>query len=262
MFVVDKLCYSSKLRYVNPYEKFFFAMLSLIFTIASRSIALGLLVMGVNSYITVIKGGISWRRYKRLMSIPLVFLVLSTVAIIINFSRTPLDAFAINFGGFYLTSSFAGIHKGVQLIVTALASVSCLYYLSLNTTMVDILAVLKGLKLPDLIVELMMLIYRFIFVLLETASAISTAQNSRLGNKDYKTSMRSFGKMVQALFIRAMKRSSLLYDAMEARCYDGKIQVLRETKAPNGRNVAFMAVYQFALLLYTIGFREGLVHLI
>ena len=47
--------------------------------------------------------------------------------------------------------------------------------------MTDILEVLRKMRLPALLIELMMLIYRFIFLLLETASAIMTAQESRLG---------------------------------------------------------------------------------
>ena len=47
MILVDKLCYLSKLRYVNAGEKFAFAMLTLIFCIVSRSIAMGIFVMAV-----------------------------------------------------------------------------------------------------------------------------------------------------------------------------------------------------------------------
>ncbi|CUX30022.1 CbiQ family ECF transporter T component [Clostridium sp. C105KSO13] len=115
---------------------------------------------------------------------------------------------------------------GVQLIGTAMASVSCLYFLSLNTTMMDFLGVLAKLHCPGILMELTLLIYRFIFVLMETASAIMVSQKSRLGNKDFRTSIDSFGKMGAGLLIRAFKRSNALYDAMESRCYDGKIRVL------------------------------------
>ena len=111
----------------------------------------------------------------------------------------------------------------------ALASVSCLYFLSFNTPMPDILNVLRVMRCPRIILELMLLIYRYIFVLLEIASNLRTAQNSRLGNKDYRTSLKSFGALASALFIRAIKKSNALYDAMESRCYDGTIRVLNET---------------------------------
>lgn len=252
MILIDKLCYLSNLRYVNAGEKFAFAMLTLIFCIVSRSIAMGVLVMAVNSFLTVKRGGISSSRYVRLMLVPLTFLLLSTAAIIVNFSRVPLEAFALPVGGYYITGSWDSVLNGVQLIVTAMAAVSCLYFLSLNTTMTDILAVLRRLRCPALLVELMLLIYRYIFVLLDVAYYILTSQNSRLGHKDLKTSIHSFGGLVQALFIRAMKRSRSLYDAMEARCYDGEIRVLDENRPVSRKNILAIVVFELFLLGVTL----------
>ncbi|MDO4556325.1 MAG: cobalt ECF transporter T component CbiQ, partial [Lachnospiraceae bacterium] len=188
MIVIDKLCYYSRLRYINAGEKFAFATITLLFCVISRSILMALLVLAVNGILTVKKGKIPFSRYWHLMTIPMVFLFLSTLAILLNFSHTPFDAFAIPLGRWYLTASYASLYEGCQLILTALASVSCLYFLSLNTPITDILEVLKKLHCPDLIIELMLLIYRFIFILMDVSSAISTSQDARLGNKDIKTS--------------------------------------------------------------------------
>ena len=183
---------------------------------------------------------------------PLTFLLLSTAAIIINISKTPLEAFALPVGSYYITGSWSSVLQGVQLIVTAMASVSCLYFLSLNTTMTDILSVLRRLHCPALLTELMLLIYRYIFVLLDVAYYISTSQNSRLGHKDLRTSIHSFAGLVQALFIRAMKRSRSLYDAMEARCYDGEILVLEENHPANGKHIAMITIFELFLLGFTL----------
>lgn len=252
MIVIDKLCYYSKLRYVNAGEKFAYAMATLIFCLVSRSIVIALLVLAVNGILNVKTGGIPLSRYKTLMAVPLAFLFLSTIAIIINISKTPLDAFAIPVGSYYITGSYSSILYGIQLILTALASVSCLYFLSLNTPMTDIILVLRRLRCPLLIQELMLLIYRFIFVLLDIASAITTSQNSRLGNKDYKTSIKSFGSMISVLFIRAMKKSNALYDAMEARCYDGTIRVLTENYPPKKKEIIYIILFELLLLAATI----------
>lgn len=262
MIVIDKLCYSSKLRYVNPYEKFFFAMLTLIFCIVNRSFAIDIFVLILNAYLTVYKGGVKAHRYFKLMTVPLVFLVLSTVAIIVNISKEPLDAFAIPLGSIYLTGSTVGIIKGISLILTALAAVSCLYFLSLSTTMTDVLMVLESMKVPSIVIELMLLIYRFIFIMMETASNISVSQISRLGNRNLKTSRKSFAQLVQALFIRSMKRSSALYDAMEARCYKGKILVLNEHRPKSSYNIAVIVIFEGLLLACTVMTKVGLIDII
>ena len=116
--------------------------------------------------------------------------------------------------------------------------------------MPDILNVLRRIHCPRLILELMLLIYRFIFVLFEISSAIRTAQNSRLGNRDYRTSMKSLQRpWFSALFIRAMKKSNALYDAMESRCYDGTIHVLDETFPPRKREICWILFFEAALYL-------------
>lgn len=252
MITIDMLCYYSRLRYMNAMEKFTYAMLTLLFCVVSRSLAMAVIVLVVNGILTVKKGGIPFFRYWHYLMIPLAFLILSTLAVIINISRTPFDAFAIPVRSYYLTASYASIYKGIQMILTALASVSCLYFLSFNTPMTDILSVLRKLRCPDLLVELMLLIYRYIFLLLGISFSISLSQDSRLGNRDLKTSLRSFGAMASVLLIRAMTRSGALYDAMEARCYDGRLQVLDEQYPPKRKEILWILFFEILLLILTI----------
>lgn len=253
MIVVDKLCYRSKLRYVNAGEKFVFSMVTLLFCIISRSFLIAAIAFFVNGFLVVKKGGISFGRYIRLLAVPFTFLILSTLAVIVNISRVPLDAYAVPVGTFFITGSRESLWFGMQLIGTAMASVSCLYFLSLNTTMTDILDVLNQLHCPEIMIELMMLIYRFIFVLMETASSIMVSQKSRLGNRNLKISIQSFGQMGAGLFIRALRRSNALYDAMESRCYDGKIKVLSVQHPVKKKEVIMIILYEFILLAVWIG---------
>lgn len=250
MIIVDKLCYYSKLRYTNASEKFAFSMLTLVACIISRSIVIAILVLAVTGILTVLGGGIPLSRYRSLMMVPIIFLLLSTVAILINISKIPLDAFAIPIGSYYITGSFAGLYRGIQLIFTALASVSCLYFLSLNTPMTDILEVLRKLHVPALILELMMLIYRYIFVLMNLASDITTSQHSRLGNVNLKTARKSFASMISSVFILSIRRSNELYDAMESRCYDGSIKVLSENHPAKKNEI--LLITGFEIILYAI----------
>ena len=252
MITIDKLCYHSKLRYVNAGEKFAFTIITLLLCVISRSIVIACIVLTATGILTVYKGGVPLFRYMHFMTIPLAFLILSTLAIMFNISRTPLDLFAIPIGNWYLTSSRDSFRYSLQRILTALSSVSCLYFLSFSTPMPDILNVLGSIHCPKLLIELMLLIYRFIFVLMSVASAITTSQQSRLGNKDYKTSLKSFSGMASVLFIRSFKRANALYDAMESRCYDGTIHVLNETFPPKKKNMIAIAVFEIVLLSLTV----------
>lgn len=252
MIVIDKLCYNSKLRYENAGEKFAFAVITLCICVMSRSTQVACIVLAVTGILTVWKGGIPVLRYLKFLAAPLTFLLLSTLAILFHFGRTPMDLFAIPLGSFYLTTSRESFSYSMQLILTALASVSCLYFLSFTTPIPDILEVLRKLHCPALLMELMLLIYRFIFMLLDTAYAISTAQDCRLGNKDYRTSLKSFGMLGSVLMIRAVSRSKKLYDSMETRCYDGTIRVLSESRPPRKKVVAAIILFETALFSFAV----------
>lgn len=249
MIAIDKICYNSKLRYINAGEKFAFAVSTMLLCIISRSILVAGIVLIVTGILTVFAGGIPLFMYLRYLTVPLLFLVFSTAAIVINISSAPQDLFAVPAGTYYITGSCSSLMYALRLICTALSSVSCLYFLSFNTPMTDILNVLRKIHCPRLVIELMLLIYRYIFILLATASAISVAQNSRLANRNYKTRLRSFGTLVSVVFIRSIKRSGTLYDAMESRCYDGTLKVLNENYPVKIPEIIFIVLFEIILLM-------------
>lgn len=227
--IIDKLAYSSALRNRSPFLKSAFAVGALLLCVAARSFVISGILLLCMSALTVGYSKTSLPRYLKFMTAPFAFLLLGTVAIAVSFSDHPLDLWSVSLGSHYLTVSRESLLYAIRLIVVSLASVSCLYFLALTTPMLDILTVLARIHCPWLIIELMMLIYRYIFVLLDMASSILTAQSCRLGNRDLKTAINSMGQMLSVLLVRAMTRSGQLFDAMESRCYDGKIRVLSDT---------------------------------
>ncbi len=247
--LIDRLSYGSRLRWINTGEKAALAVISLLFCVGSRSVPLGLFVFLSMGLFTVKGGEIPMKHYLRLLTIPLVFLSVNAMVLGIAVRETPLELFAQPVGSLYLTASRETLRYAVQVFVTAMGAVSCLYFLSCNTPMTDLLALLRRLKCPALIVELMLLIYRFLFVLLETADTISAAQKARIGNKDIRMSLHSFGALVSSLFVRSVRRSNALFDAMESRCYEGEIRVLSEECPAKKREIAFIAGYGAVLIL-------------
>lgn len=252
MLTIDRLSYQSELRYMNAETKAGFSAATLLVCVIGRSVAAGVIVLLAMGILTVRKGRIPLSRYLKLLTVPLAFLLVNVLILGLSIRRTPLEVFAIRMGDWYLTAGWDTLYYAFRIFITAMASVSCLYFLSCNTPVTDILRVLKRLKFPRLVIELMLLIYRFIFVLLDTAHAISISQKSRLGNISWRISVRSFGALVSALFIRAVRRSGILYDAMEARCYDGEIRVPGEDARPEWKIVAGIVCFEIFLLAVTV----------
>lgn len=247
MTMLDKVSYTSKLRSTNPSLKTFLSVGTLIICVCSRSLLISAIVFLSMSVLVTVKGGIPFLQYMKYMSIPLLFLLLSTIAIPFNFSETPLDYWSIPLWGKYLTISQKGIIMAINLTATAFSCVSCLYLLILTTPIMDLLGVLKKLHFPSMLIELLLLMYRFIFVLLDVGEAILTSQKCRLGHKNIKTSITSMGKMLSVLFMNAFQKTSYLYDAMESRCYDKEIPLL--TKKVPIKKSEFLFTILFILIL-------------
>lgn len=249
MILIDKLSYSSKLRYKSAYLKTFLAICTLLICVISRSIVVSLITLITMGGITIFLGGIALIYYIKLLRIPLLFLLLGTIAIIINYTDNTKNALLIiPFLYKNLTVSASSINFGIQLILTSLASVSCLYFLALTTPMTDIILVLKKIRCPHLLIELMLLIYRFVFVLLDISNALSNSQKSRLGNKNFKVSCYSAGHLMAVLLVRAFQKSSHLYDAMESRCYDGSVNVLSETYPASKKSIVYVLLFESILV--------------
>lgn len=252
MMMIDKLAYSSPWRYKSVYLKSGFAVGTLFICVAVRSFLISCIILAVMGCLTVKYSQASLSRYGKMMMWPFAFLILGTIAILADLSVEPMGILNIPVGSKYIIVTIYSVIYALRLILVSLASVSCLYFLVLTTPMLDFMTLLQRLHCPWLMIELMTLIYRFIFVLLDSALAITKAQNCRLGNRDMKTSIKSMGNMLAALLVQALHKSSTLYDSMEARCYDGRIRVLYESPPAQKKEIAAVCVYLAILLALAI----------
>ena len=79
--------------------------------------------------------------------------------------------------------------------------------------------------MPKILVELTLLVYRYIFVLLEEIVTIKDAQRVRLGYHNWRQSMRSISILGGSLILRAYDRAERVFEAMVARGYTGAVTV-------------------------------------
>lgn len=202
---------------------------------------------------TVCRGGLPALVFVKFLGIPLSFLAIGVMTVAVTAAHDQSNfLFSLPLFGFYIGISKGGIETAGRLFFKSLGSVSCMYYLSLNTPIVDFLTALRKLIIPKLIVELMSLIYRYIFVLFDVSNRIYTAQKSRSGYLNLSTSYRSLGTLVSKLFVNAYKRSDDLYTALVARGYDGELNVLEEPFKKSWMGYAKIICIDTLLILFTL----------
>jgi cobalt/nickel transport system permease protein len=250
---IDTYAYSNTLKTVHPAEKFIFAVITLVVCLTSPSVITPLIVLVLMTGGIVIKAGIPGGFFVKLMLVPLSFLILSVLTIAFSVS-TALTGFwiAYNFGHVTVGIRYSDLITAVHLFIKSLGSVSCLYFLALTTPMTEIIIVLGKMRVPPIITELMVLIYRFIFVFLEIATTIRRAQSSRLGYVSLKSSFRSLSCLFSALFGKVFLKSSELFDSMEARGYSGTIKVLAKKYPISLKNYLIISILDILLIMLNL----------
>lgn len=253
MINIDKYAYSSKLRKVDPMEKFIFAVLTLAVCLWADISVISIAVFCIMTLVTVVAGGIPPRFFMKLLMVPMSFLVIGVFTIAVNISTdSSIFMIFIPISDLWIGISRIGLYKAGNLFFKALGTISCLYFLSLTTNIVDLLAVFRKLNVPSLMIEMMSLTYRFIFVLLDTAHTMLIAQNSRLGYENPKTGYRSLGLLASTLFIRAYKRSNDIFTALEARGYNGELNVVVGIFEKSGKIYIMTAIVNSILILVAL----------
>ncbi|AVX21546.1 MAG: cobalt ECF transporter T component CbiQ [Bacillota bacterium] len=248
MFNIDQFAYNNRLRHVHPLEKLLLTGLTMGAVLSHpQPVVTGLVLLIMNGILWG-RAGIPLRYLVRLLLLPFSFLLLSAWTILLSLSTEPVSGIITwKIGPLFAGIDWRQLGLALRVILQALAAVSCLYFLILTTPMVEILGILRRLQIPPLLLELMGLVYRFIFVLAETAVQIQISQASRWGYASLGNSYRSLGQLITALLFKSQQRSRQLYQALEARGYQGELRVLEPEYHWSGANLALIALVQMVL---------------
>lgn len=133
-------------------------------------------------FLIIFIGKTSYKNVFHLMTVPIVFIIMGSAAIAISIGQNSSDMlFSLHFGNTYFGVSHTSILSAVRVMIKCFGAVSCMYFLSLTTPMVDLFTLLRKSIIPNFIIEIAELIYRYIFVLFDVSHRIHTAQDARLG---------------------------------------------------------------------------------
>lgn len=255
MLAIDELAYRSKLSKTTPKAKIAFGVVPLVLCQCWSSFSVSIATILIMGVVTIKCAGISVVKYIHLLSIPFGFLILGTVTIIFGrYAQGTPVLFGFQLSGFTYGMTIQSLLFGLRIILKAFGAISCMYFISINTSMNDLLSALRSFKVPNLLVSLMELIYRYIFVFLEEAARMRTAQNSRLGYINFKTSINSLGQLIGTLFLRAYIRSDRIYSALQSRGYEGEFKALKQDYLPSSRMYAYSIL--LGCVLMATGFLE------
>lgn len=135
--------------------------------------------------------------------------------------------FTVPLSPWVLTATREGFLNAVHIGSRVLGGVGMVIVLGVSTPAHDVFGALLWMRAPRAWVEVAMLMYRYIFVLLEITMDMATAQKHRLGYSTTAISLKSAGALAGAVILRAMDQSVKTSEAMLLRGYRGELPVGR-----------------------------------
>ncbi|MGA7932627.1 MAG: energy-coupling factor transporter transmembrane component T, partial [Kovacikia sp.] len=125
----------------------------------------------------------------------------------------------------------------------------------LTVPFTDILDILRRIGCPPLLTDLLMLMYRFIFVLLRTAAELWMAQQSRGGYRTRKLWMKSLGLLVGQLLRRTLENYRQVSMTLESRGFTGDFRVCHSRRYFPSRRYSLEALLGCAVLIALTGWQ-------
>lgn len=178
------------------------------------------LLLALTALMLMLLAGVPFRQFARRMVVPLLIAVAAflTQTLWVNqgelLLRLPLYLAD-------LTVHHDGLVRGGELALRILAGMSVLLFFTLTTPLAELLRGARFFWIPATLVELALLMYRYIFLLFEEGLRIRAAQRARLGFRDFRTSLRSVSTLGGMLLLRSYDRAGQSYEAMRCRGYRG-----------------------------------------
>lgn len=261
MFEVDELAYRSAALKWSPAGKFLFALSLLVASLLAGTLLVPLLVLIIGIALL----GYSVRfRFPKIIGL----LVLEGVGIIILGGLviaivTPGEAvWALDLRLFELTVSEAGLATASLVTLRALAGISVMLFFATSTPIPHFADMLVRLKVPKEFAEMMVMVYRYSFMLLDEAGRMHLAAQCRLGFRGRMNTLRTYAKMMVGMFVRSMETAERSNLGMQCRNYQSSVAMLRPPKGITYSWAAlsmlsFLSLYQLNGLCISSGILMG-----
>ncbi|MBS4031592.1 MAG: cobalt ECF transporter T component CbiQ [Clostridiales bacterium] len=253
MFYIDQFVYTNKMRNSHPGERLAFALATMFISVTVNQPVVHLTVVAIMVGFLAFRAKIPGYVILKLFSVPVTSLLVGVMTIAVQINRFETGMlFSMNVGSYYLGVTKASAAVAVVTLLKSLSAVSCLYFFVLTTPMIEVIYTLKLLRAPAVFLDLMMLVYRFIFIFVETAFQIYTSQSSRWGYLGFRRSIHSFGLLFANLWAKSFIKSQAIFTSLLSRGYEGELNVVTPAYNWSSSNLLLFGFIDLGLILMAL----------
>ena len=258
--LLEDIAQKNGLREVNAYLKLAAGLGAILLCLLSSSYLSPLFIAIVLTCAIIFLARVDAKTYAELFIVPFWFAIMSVAGIILITGGQDIFWQWNILPSFSLSITRESINQGMFVFSRVIGGMSAMIFIALTTPMTDIFIVFRQCRVPEVVIDLMMIIYRTIFILIDQVIQIYQAQVMRLGYSTYRESLHSFATLCGAAFIASWDAGEDLIRAMDARCYDGKFALLGESRPVE--RVPCIAVVIFLFLSTAVVIVSGTITII
>ena len=243
--LIEQSAYANRWRRVSPAAKGLFALAGLIAAFAAHTPLTASVVALLLAAVALFGAGVAPGKLIRVAMPAMGFLLTGSLSLLVS------PGFDTQ-GSLMLHWLPEGPAPFFQLVSRSTAALAALLFLIMTTPLIDLIALLRRLKMPEVLLELMVVCYRMLFVFSEALHDTVTAQSARLGYATPRLALRSLGQLTAGLTLQIWSRAHDLHVAAQARNNDGPLRFLEPVFANAERDLAIAAAGGIGLILVTV----------
>jgi cobalt/nickel transport system permease protein len=165
----------------------------------------------------------------RVLALPLAFLLSGAAMLAVSLDLHGSPAIGI---------SAESLGAAAAVSLRALAATSATMLIILTTPLPALIHLARRLRLPEPLIELCFLVYRFTGLTIALAATAHQAQRNRLGHGSFRASLRSTGLLAARLLPQTLIRAERLQAGLAARGYEAGLRTLAPEWRLSARFVA------------------------
>ena len=188
----------------------------------------------------------------RLYKIPLLFIFMGSLTVAVSFQSSD-SLFSVK--GLSIGFGKENLMLAVETLFRSLAVISIVFFALLTRTISEIAEIMHACYVPNIIIELFILTYKFISNLGDIITRMIIAQKSRLAYTRRGNKFHSLTNLFSAVFRRSVAKSMQLDMVMQARMGSGNFYFVSRRKLLKNRQVLEPLLLSSGLLMCFIIFQ-------
>ncbi len=158
--------------------------------------------------------------------------------------------------GFPVSVDWNSLPIATGLLLRSTAAISCLAFIGWTTPLMELIPVFGRIGIPNVLIDLALMIYHFLFVTATTLKEMRRAQSWRLGRADYRSRMRALSMLAGAACSSAASTVSGVWRtesnraAMKAGCGCWRRSAARRSRSSAGPSLLQAVLLASGLVLW------------